>query len=182
MKRLFLVLVLGLCGCRDTEPPPTHNYNLGTPERPLLPTGRMFTDASVIAGSRAQSVELPPYREPGTAPPRRQGPQRLTPSPTSTDEHTDQPAPDEHAGDMPDDAVADEDEGPVKPSADDGAPSDDNAAPVEDAEGDQGEAPAADDESEAAPADEGDANSGEPQTDEPNDDSPEDETASNEDE
>lgn len=44
-------------GCRDDEPPPEFNYNLGTDDQPLLPTPITFQNPEILQG-RATLVPL----------------------------------------------------------------------------------------------------------------------------
>ena len=64
----FLLASALLLGCRQGDPEPAHNANLGTADRPLLPLRQGYMDPSILEGGRAQLIELPEYREPDAAP------------------------------------------------------------------------------------------------------------------
>lgn len=60
---LLPVLVVGM-GCRDTEPPPAHNRDLGSDGEPLMPTASVWHDPDIAKGR----AEWHPFREPEAAP------------------------------------------------------------------------------------------------------------------
>jgi len=70
-------------GCRDEGPPPTHNYNLGTDDHPLLPVPIATQNPDVLQG-RATLVPLA-EPEPNEPPPDRTG--ESVDSATATDDN-----------------------------------------------------------------------------------------------
>jgi hypothetical protein len=65
MSVMALCLAAAVSACRDREPVPEFNENLGTETRPLLPTAGLHYDPEV--GTSNKKVELPERPEPGTA-------------------------------------------------------------------------------------------------------------------
>jgi hypothetical protein len=57
-----VAMLCGAGGCRDEAPPERYNVNLGTADRPLLPTSMRELDKSVLGG-RADFVPLPSVEE-----------------------------------------------------------------------------------------------------------------------
>ena len=53
-----------VCACRDREPVPAYNENLGSAERPLLPAHPTLYDPEL--GKSNKKVEIPKRPEPGT--------------------------------------------------------------------------------------------------------------------
>ncbi|UCC31628.1 MAG: hypothetical protein JSU86_04990 [Phycisphaerales bacterium] len=60
---LLPVVVVGM-GCRDTEPPPAHNRDLGSDREPLMPTASVWHDPDIAKGQ----ADWHPFREPEAAP------------------------------------------------------------------------------------------------------------------
>lgn len=57
----FLPLVaIGAFGCRDIEPPPAHNRDLGAEGAPLMPTGSAWRDRAIAEGT----ADWVPFRAP----------------------------------------------------------------------------------------------------------------------
>ncbi len=62
---MLALMVVGVAGCRDTDPPPTYFRNLGTDAAPLLPTGSVWKNPAIAQGK----AEWRPFRELGDAAP-----------------------------------------------------------------------------------------------------------------
>lgn len=63
----FLLLAVGLApGCRDDEPPPVYEENLGQGGQPLMPTAFSAYDNTVLENSRTElpEIQVPEGREP----------------------------------------------------------------------------------------------------------------------
>lgn len=64
----LVAATLGLVplSCREREPVPAYNFNLGTAEQPLLPTAQTTYDPEMSKSTK--KVELPKRSEPGETP------------------------------------------------------------------------------------------------------------------
>jgi hypothetical protein len=63
LRILILMPVIVACGCREQEPGPAVNRNLGTSQAPLLPPKSSLPDPDILTGPRMPPIELPEFNQ-----------------------------------------------------------------------------------------------------------------------